>query len=150
MKTIVAAAALALGALTPLAFAHADPAYPIKPGYWEATTTFLGLVSNTDRLCIQPKDISKFLSGPNNHIYHCTYPENVTANGQLRFKGTCNDKHGYAGHLEGDGQYTTTTVHMNASGAFKYQGIMLPGSAAVDGHFVSSDCPADAKTFSSN
>ena len=41
--------------------ARAEPAYPINPGYWEATTTFLGMISNTDRWCIQPKDISKFL-----------------------------------------------------------------------------------------
>ena len=140
-------AALALGAALPLTVGHAESAYPINPGYWEATTTFLGLISNTDHWCIKPKDISKFLSGPSNHIYHCTYPENLAANGQLHFKGTCNDKHGYAGHLQGDGQYTPTTLHMNASGAFKFHGFMLPGSASIQGLFVSADCPAGVKAF---
>jgi hypothetical protein len=143
--------ALALMALVMPAFAaRADGPYPIKPGTWEVKTLFLGLVGATDRWCVKPQDISKFLSGPSNHIYHCTYPENLAANGQLHFKGTCNDKHGYAGHLQGDGQYTPTTLHMNASGAFKFHGIMLPGSASIDGQFVSSDCPAGVKAFKPN
>jgi hypothetical protein len=130
--------------------ALAQPAYPINPGTWEVKTLFLGLVGATDRWCVKPQDISKFLSGPSNHIYHCTYPENLAANGQLHFKGTCNDKHGYAGHLQGDGQYTPTTLRMNASGAFKFHDILLPGSASIDGRFISSDCPAGVKAFKPN
>jgi hypothetical protein len=148
MKRLTALA-FAAALATPLA-ARAQPPYPINPGTWEVRTLFLGLVGKTDRWCVQPRDIAKFLAGPNNHIYHCTYPENVTANGRLHFKGTCNDKHGYAGHLQGDGTYTQTTLHMDASGAFKFKGFMLPGSASVDGHFVSDDCPPDVKAFKPN
>jgi hypothetical protein len=140
--------ALALAALTaPALSAHADPAYPINPGTWEVKTLFLGLIGSTERWCVKPRDISKFLSGPSNHIYHCTYPLNDAADGQVHFKGTCNDKHGYAGHLQGDGQYTLTTLHMNASGAFKFHGFMLPGSASIQGHFVSDECPPGVKAF---
>ena len=149
MKTTLAfIAAVALAA--PAASALADSPYPINPGTWEVRTLFLGLVGGSERWCVKPQDISKFLSGPSNHIYHCTYPENVTANGQLRFKGTCEDKHGYAGHLQGDGGYTPTTLHMKASGAFKFHGFMLPGSASIQGHFVSEDCPPGVKAFKSN
>jgi len=151
MKRLTAVA-LALAAplvALPLA-AQAQPAYPINPGTWEVKTLFLGLVGGSDRWCVKPRDIDKFLSGPSNHIYHCTYPENEAANGKLHFKGTCNDKHGYAGHLEGDGDYTQTSLHMNASGAFKFHGFMLPGSASIDGRFVSDDCPAGVKAFKPN
>ena len=147
-------ASLALSALAAAvavsAAAHAQP-YPINPGYWEAHTTFMGLLGSTDRYCIKPKDINKFLAGPSNHIYHCTYPDQVTADGRMHFKGSCvqkkHDKVMMVIDLQGDGAYTPTTVHMKANGSTHWNGIPLSGSASVDGHFLSDDCPADAKSF---
>jgi Protein of unknown function (DUF3617) len=133
--------------------AHAQ-AYPINPGYWEAHTTFMGLIGSTDRYCIKPKDINKFLSGPSNHIYHCTYPDQVTADGKMHFKGACvQKKHGKVVmviDLEGDGDYTPTTVRMRAHGSTHVLGLPVAGSAAVEGRFLGADCPADAKTFKDN
>jgi hypothetical protein len=149
MRTTLALT-LALAALAPAIPARAQQ-YPINPGYWEAHTTFLGLIGSTDRYCIKPKDINKFLAGPSNHIYHCAYPDQVTADGRLHFKGSCiQKKRGKVVMviaLEGDGAYTPTTVMMKAHGSTHVLGLPVGGSASVDGHFISADCPADAKSF---
>ena len=151
--------ALLLAALTMAASAAATSTpvsaqgpYPINPGYWEAKTTFLGLISNTDRWCVKPKDIAKFLSGPSNHIYRCTYPINHVGEGRMHFDGTCiQTKHGQVRQtikLHGDGQYTPTTMHMTASGKMKFLGMPVQRRASpADAHFISETCPADAKAF---
>ncbi|HEY1427218.1 MAG TPA: hypothetical protein VGF50_11145, partial [Caulobacteraceae bacterium] len=59
-------AILALGLGLAPACAHAAAAAPalISPGYWEATTDFLGLAHSTERYCIEPRSIVKFMLGP--------------------------------------------------------------------------------------
>jgi hypothetical protein len=133
---------------TPVA---AEGPYPINPGYWEAKTTFMGLISQTDRWCVKPKDIAKFLSGPSNHIYRCTYPINQVSGGRMHFDGTCiQTKHGQVRQtikLHGDGEYTPTTMHMTASGKMTFLGMPVSGGASAQAHFISESCPADAKAF---
>lgn len=132
--------------------AAAAPAFagdtPIQTGYWEAQTSWLGISTSTEHWCVKPKDVSKFLSGPSNHIYHCTYPVSTAGAGAIHFDGTCVDKHGQEVKLKGDGRYTPTTVHMTASGSTSLLGLQVQGEASVDAHFVSADCPADARNFS--
>ena len=144
MKRILAIA-LALGALS--APVLADPQEPINTGLWEAHTVFLGLIGKTERWCIKPADISKFLSGPSNHIYQCTYPENSAEHGSIHFKGSCVDKKGQKIKLQGDGDYTPIAMHMKASGSTQWMGIPIGGSATADAHFISATCPAGAKSF---
>jgi len=143
MKRLFALALAATALATP---ALADPE-PINPGYWEAKTVFLGLISKTELWCIKPADIAKFLSGPSNHIYHCTYPTNTAANGLVHFEGVCVDKKGQEIKLKGDGDYTPTTMHMHASGSTHFLGIPVGGSAAADARFLSEACPPGAKSF---
>jgi len=143
---------LAAMALTAPALAAQAQPYPINPGHWQATTSFLGLPVATDNWCVQPKDIHKFLGGLSNHVYHCSYPLNTAAGGQIHFKGVCTQtKRGklvQQFNLDGDGDYTPTTVHMKAHGCcIKWNGIPLSGSANLDGHFVSATCPPEAKAF---
>ncbi len=142
--------ALTLAASAVARAAVADPE-PINPGYWEAKTVFLGLISQTDRWCIKPKDISKFLSGPSNHIYRCTYPINQVGDGRLHFDGTCvqtkNGKVVQTIKLRGDGEYTRTRLHMQAAGSMKVLGMPVSGDATGDAHFISDKCPADAKAL---
>lgn len=146
MKSTIAFASILAGCAL-FDAAHADPAYPINPGYWEAKTVYLGLISATDRWCIKPKDISKFLSGPSNHIYQCSYPINTAGGGQLHFEGACVDKHGQEIKLSGQGQYTPTTFHMDATGSGQFMGLPITGDATADAQFISAECPADAKSF---
>ena len=141
----------AMAAVTPALSGRAQP-YPINPGHWEATTSIAGFPVATDHWCVQPKDIHKFLGGLSNHIYHCDYPLNSAEGGQIRFKGQCTQtKRGklvQQFNLEGDGGYTPTTVHMKAHMCcIKWNGLPIGGDAHLDGHFVSADCPAEAKPF---
>jgi hypothetical protein len=78
---LVAAAAIAAPVVS-----RAQP-YPINPGYWEVTTNWLGLVKKTERWCVAPKAIPRFLAGPCNHIYHCTYPVQEFHDGHAHFEG---------------------------------------------------------------
>ena len=151
MKRPLLLALVSLAAAAPAMAGHAQP-YPINPGHWQATTTFLGLPVATDHWCVQPKDIHKFLGGLSNHIYHCTYPLNTAENGEIHFRGVCTQtKRGkllQQFNLEGDGSYTPTTVHMKAHGCcIKWNGIPLSGSANLDGRFISEACPPEAKAF---
>lgn len=142
-----AAGLLLLALLLPSAPAFAgQPA--IAPGYWETRTDWLGQKGAPDRLCIKPQDVARFLSGPSNHIYRCTYPVSTAARGAISFEGTCADRKGQKIKLRGKGAYTTATVRMTATGTAKMLGISLPGSAAVDAHLISATCPPGAKAFS--
>ena len=120
----------------------------IAPGYWETRTDWLGQKGAPDRLCIKPQDVARFLSGPSNHIYRCTYPVTTAAGGAISFEGTCADKKGQKIKLRGTGAYTAVSVHMTATGTAKMLGIALPGGASVDAHLISATCPPGAKAFS--
>ena len=144
MKKILALA-LTMSALA--APVLAQPKEPINTGLWEAHTVFLGLIGKTERWCVKPADIAKFLSGPSNHIYHCTYPENSADSGLIHFKGECVDKKGQRIKLQGDGDYTPVAMHMRASGSTKWMGIPIAGSATADARFLSDTCPTGAKSF---
>jgi Protein of unknown function (DUF3617) len=130
----------------------AAPAFAVQPtiapGYWETRTDWLGQKGAPDRLCIKPQDVARFLSGPSNHIYRCTYPVSIAAGGAISFEGTCADKKGQKIKLRGKGAYTAAAVHMTATGTAKTLGIPLSGGASVDAHLISATCPAGAKAFS--
>lgn len=118
----------------------------ILPGYWEANVTFLGS-AKLDRWCVAPKDIAKFLSGPHNHIYTCTYPENIVGGGKMQFRGECRGGKGERIKLAGGGDYTQTTVHSHVEGRYMLLGIPIPGSASMDARRIADTCPPDAKAF---
>ncbi|HEX3918038.1 MAG TPA: hypothetical protein VHW60_11935 [Caulobacteraceae bacterium] len=134
--------AFLIAVLTPLV-ASAQP-YPINPGFWEVTTNWLGLVSKTERYCVAPKDIPRFMSGPCNHIYHCTYPVERFENGKSYFDGEISG-HDESYHVHGGGDYSPTTLNMRTSISGHWHIVPVSGPISVTGHFVSADCPADAK-----
>jgi hypothetical protein len=123
--------------------AAAQP-YPINPGFWEVTTNWMGLVSKTERYCIAPKDIPRFMSGPCNHIYHCEYPVQRFANGRSYFEGDIRG-HDEDYHVRGGGAYSPTSLSMRSSISGHWHVLPISGPISVDGRFVSADCPADAK-----
>src|SRR5437764_5062184 len=97
-RLIVGALAMGLAVSAPASLLKAAPgAAPppdsILPGYWEAAYTVMG-IGKTERWCIQPKDISKFMHGPSNHIYHCEYPVSTAGDGVVRFEGECHSRKG--------------------------------------------------------
>jgi hypothetical protein len=143
-------AALALAALlAPIGAAlpaHAET-YPINPGYWEVTTNWLGLVNTTERYCIEPRNITKFLAAPCNHIYHCNYPVQQLADGKANFSGTIRG-HDELYYVSGGGTYSPTTVDMHVRGHGHWHIVPIPDArASVKGRYLAETCPAGAKRF---
>ena len=74
----------------------ASAAEGILPGYWESTNRVLSPIRTKDveRRCITPEEVEKFMMGPSNRHYKCTYPVRSFANGKILLKGTCVSKKG--------------------------------------------------------
>jgi len=124
----------------------APPPHTILPGYWESVNKIVFPISKTttDRRCITPKDVAKFLAGPSTHIYACTYPIQNVGNGQMSFAGECVDKKGRKVQISGHGAYTDTTLQMTADGNFRVAGIPIPFEATTDAHRIGDVCPQEA------
>jgi hypothetical protein len=136
------AAALALAAAAP---AGAQPE-TIAPGYWETTNSVLSPMRSTkvERRCIQPKDVAKFMEGPSNHIYHCTYPTRIVSAGTIQLKGSCATRDGKPLPVSGQGNFTRDTFHMEARVAAQFGPMTIPVRAVTDARRLGDDCPAPA------
>ena len=93
----------------PLPLAAAPSA--IQPGYWESTNKLLSPIHQTkvEKRCITAADVDKFMAGPSNRHYACTYPTRVIAGGVIRLKGLCVSKSGQKVAVRGAGTYTPTS-----------------------------------------
>ena len=133
-----------LALTTPLAVHAAET---IRPGYWEAHDEVLSPIrtSKTERRCITPHDVDKFMACHINHIYQCVCPEQTARDGVVSFKGQCVDKKGRQVGISGNGTYTPTTLTMNARVTFRLLGIPLTGEARTDARRIGDVCPAGAK-----
>jgi hypothetical protein len=140
------ALALTLAAGLIAAPGFAQPVKLINPGYWNVTYHYLGIINKTERWCIRPKDIEKFLSGPCNHIYHCSYPYHSIGDGKVAFKGDIRGRDELY-HCHGGGDYAPTTMHMEASCSGHWHIMPVAGFASTDASFIADECPPDAKRF---
>lgn len=132
---------IALSALASTAV-HAQDS--ILPGYWESTDRSpVGV--KTERRCITPRDVAKFMMGPSNHIYACTYPHEAIGGGAIAFRGECVDRKGQRVELSGRGVYTHTTLKMTADVTIRLIGIPLSVSASTDAHRLGDTCPTLGK-----
>lgn len=133
-----------------LAVGFAGPALAaapaIQPGYWESTNRLLSPIkqTSTEKRCITPADVDKFMSGPSNRHYACTYPTKVIAGGQIRLKGTCVSKKGRKVAVEGAGAYTPTSFNLTAEIAAEFLGLDIVGKASTDARRIADQCPAPA------
>jgi hypothetical protein len=131
-----------------LAGASAAAAAPdtIKPGYWESVNKVIYPLPKTsiDRRCITPKDVAKFLMGPSNHIYACSYPTQSAGHGEVSFAGVCVDKKGHKVKISGHGAYTETSLQMTADVTFSLAGIPISAEATTDAHRIGDVCPDPA------
>jgi hypothetical protein len=134
-------------ALLLVALALAGPAaaakYPIEPGYWESTNKVLSPIRQTkvERRCIKPADVAKFLAGPSNRHYTCTYPVNVIEHGRITLKGTCVSKKGRKVAIQGSGAYTPTAFNLTADVAVEFLGLDIAGRASTDARRIGDTCP---------
>ncbi|WP_293456960.1 DUF3617 family protein [Phenylobacterium sp.] len=134
-------------AATLLLTAIAAPALaapPIQPGYWESTNRLLSPIrqTSTEKRCITPADVDKFMSGPSNRHYTCTYPTKVISDGVIRLKGTCRSKKGRRVAIEGSGSYTPTSFNLTAEVAVEFLGLDIAGKASTEARRIGDVCPA--------
>ena len=115
----------------------------ITPGYWESTNTLLSPIrqTSTEKRCITPADVDKFMSGPSNRHYKCTYPTNVIAGGKITLKGACVSKKGQKVAVEGSGEYTPTSFTLTADIATEFWGLDIVGRARTEARRIGNTCP---------
>jgi hypothetical protein len=135
--------ALILAALLVAGPAAAAPAPLIQPGYWESTNRVLSPIrtKKTERRCITPAEVEKFMAGPSNRHYKCTYPTNVMSGGQIRLKGTCLSKKGRKVAVEGSGTYSPTAFTLTADIATEFMGLDIAGKASTEAKRIGDVCP---------
>jgi hypothetical protein len=131
-----------------LLLAAAGPAFgqsAITPGYWETTSKVTAPfpTHKTERRCIKPQDVAKFMEGQINHIYKCTYPKKLVADGKMELEGSCKTRDGEPVPITGSGSFTGETMHIEARIAPKFGGLTVPIHAETDAHRLGDACPAD-------
>jgi hypothetical protein len=120
---------------------------PIQPGYWESTNQVLSPIHSVkvERRCITPADVDKFLAGPSNHHYDCTYPTHVVQDGQIQMSGVCVEKKGGRKvKVSGEGSYTPVSFTITARIATRFLGIPIAGRAMTEARRIADACPDDA------
>jgi hypothetical protein len=141
----ILAAAAAVAALAPAVIAGPALAQSaINPGYWETTSKVTSPfpTHKTERRCIKPQDVAKFMEGQINHIYKCTYPKKVVADGRIELAGSCKTRDGDPVPISGSGSFTRETMHVEARIEPKIGGLTVPVHAQTDARRLGDDCPA--------
>jgi hypothetical protein len=138
--TLILAALMAAGAAGQAAAQSA-----ITPGYWETTSKVTSPfpTHKTERRCIKPADVAKFMEGQINHIYKCTYPKKLVANGKMELEGSCKTRDGDPVPITGTGSFTGDSMHIEARIEPKIGGLTVPVHAQTDAKRLGDDCPAE-------
>ena len=131
-------------ALTAAGAAMAQKA--ISPGYWETVSKVTAPfpTSKSEKRCIKPSDVAKFMEGKINHIYTCTYPTKEVGGGRIRLEGTCATRDGPAIPISGSGTYSTDTMHLEAKITPQIGGLSIPVKASTDARRLGDTCPEPA------
>lgn len=118
----------------------------IEPGYWDVTNKISAAVvlgqTKTEKRCITPAEVSKFVEGPSNRHYKCTYPTRVFQKGKITLKGQCATKNGHTVQVKATGSYSPSTFHMVADIDTTYAGLPISGRATTEARRISDTCPA--------
>jgi hypothetical protein len=115
----------------------------ILPGYWESVERVTSPIPSekTERRCITPRNISRFMSCYINHHYDCVCPEQSAGQGRITFRGECVDHKGQHVRIEGDGNFTPLSLHLSARATFKLLGIPIAADAVTDAKRLGDTCP---------
>jgi hypothetical protein len=141
MRPLIPSLALAFATLALAGAAAAQTA--ITPGYWESTNKLLSPIkqTSTEKRCITPADVDKFMAGPSNRHYTCTYPTRTIQDGKITLKGTCVSKKGQKLAISGSGSYTLTSFQLTADVAMEVFGLDIAGKASTEAHRIGDVCP---------
>lgn len=134
----VLATALGLIAAAP---ALAAGSHAVLPGWWEYTTSSQFSSDKVEHRCVRPDEIDKFVAGPSNRHYACTYPTTELANGRARYVGVCVSKHGNRYPVRWSGTYDAEHFKLNGTAMPNVIGISIPVSASITARRVAATCP---------
>jgi hypothetical protein len=85
--------------------------------------------------------VAKFMEGPGNHIYRCTYPTKVFRGGKILLKGSCKSRDKPPFPIEGQGTYTRDSFHLKALAHPMLGPIPLQVRAQTDARRIGDACP---------
>ena len=141
----IALATLAAAGAATAAFALAPAA--ISPGYWQTTNQVISPFPSrkVENRCIRPADVAKFMNGPSNHIYICTYPTHDIASGKIKLAGSCKTRDGKPVPLTGEGAFTADTFRMEVRIQPEIGGLTIPIRARTVAKRLGDECPAEAE-----
>ena len=142
----VIAGALFLGAPAQprAAMAVQSSADTVLPGYWEYTTSAVG-VRDTETKCVRPSEINRFFGGLSTRRWRCSYPVRQVGDGNARFEGTCTD------HKNRRVNVRLTRTYQQESFTFRGGAQLARGTpylpASITARRISAQCPANAEYF---
>lgn len=144
ISALAGAALLAPAASTTAAMAPQASADTVLPGYWEYTTSALG-VRDTETKCVRPSEINRFFGGLSTRRWQCTYPVRQVGNGNARFEGTCEDRKGRRVNVRLQGPYEPETFRFTGGAQLARGTPYIP--ASITARRVAAQCPANAEYF---
>jgi hypothetical protein len=142
--TALGAAALTLGASDRPYAAAAQSADTVLPGYWEYTTSAVG-VRDTEQKCVRPSEINRFFGGLSTRRWTCTYPVREVGGGNARFEGVCRDRKGRTVRVRLNGTYRSESFRFTGGAQLARGTPYLP--ASITARRISAECPAGAEYF---
>ena len=142
---VVAGALLLAAPATPQAsMAPQSSADTVLPGYWEYTTSAVG-IRDTETKCVRPSEINRFFGGLSTNRWKCTYPVRQVGNGNARFEGTCTDKKGRRVNVRLNGTYQQESFRFTGGAQLARGTPYIP--ASITARRIAAQCPADAEYF---
>ncbi|AQR62710.1 hypothetical protein BZG35_14430 [Brevundimonas sp. LM2] len=145
VRTLAVAAPALAGALLLAAPSSAQaPTSEVLPGYWEYTTSAVGIRS-TEQKCVRPSEINRFFGGLSTRRWRCVYPTREVGNGNARFEGTCTDPRGRRVNVRLRGPYQAETFRFTGGAQLARGTPYLP--ASITARRIAAVCPADAEYF---
>jgi hypothetical protein len=141
---LAGAALLAPAASTMPASPPQAAADTVLPGYWQYTTSALG-VRDTETKCVRPSEINRFFGGLSTRRWQCTYPVRQVGNGNARFEGTCQDRKGRRVNVRLRGPYAPESFRFSGGAQLARGTPYIP--ASITARRLAAQCPANAEYF---
>ncbi len=135
-------AGLVGAALTLGGAARAEDGYP-QPGYWQVTNV-LAVIRKVELRCLVASEINKFMTGPSNRHYACTYPIRDVGNGRINLKGSCTTKAGQVANISAAGTYSLASFRLKGTLSTRIAGIPISGEVMTDARRLAGICPPTA------
>ena len=141
---LAGAALLAPAATSTAAMVPQASAETVLPGYWQYTTSALGM-RDTETKCVRPSEINRFFGGLSTRRWQCTYPVREVGNGNARFEGTCQDRKGRRVNVRLRGPYQSESFRFTGGAQLARGTPYIP--ASITARRLAAQCPANAEYF---